>query len=132
MHIRTIIIDDHPTLIRFWKSNYFVNDMDGKRRFQLFLVKNPELSVLIEENGEILGTALGSFDGRRGYIQKVVTAKKFRNKGIGKQLVTEVIKRLRTIGTLYIPISVEEKNVSFYTTCGFKKTSQVPMNMNVS
>lgn len=132
MNIRTITTDDYANLIPFWKEHYFVTDMDSKDRFQLFLEKNPDVSVLMEDNGVIVGTALGSFDGRRGYIQKVVTAKNARKKGVGKQLVAEVIRRLKALGTLYIPISVEEKNVDFYKECGFKKTTQAPMNMSLS
>lgn len=72
MLIRTITIDDYEKLFPFWKNNYFVSEMDNKEHFVLFLEKNPNLSVLAEENGNIVGTALGSYDGRRGYLQKVV------------------------------------------------------------
>jgi ribosomal protein S18 acetylase RimI-like enzyme len=108
------MLDDHEKLIPSWKEIYFVTEMDSISHFQLFLEKNPDLSVLIEEDGEILGTALGSYDGRRGYIQKVVTSKKYRNHGIGKQAVLEVINRLKSVGALYIPISVEHELISFY------------------
>jgi ribosomal protein S18 acetylase RimI-like enzyme len=131
MKIRAISIDDYDNLISFWKKNYFVNEMDNLERFKLFLKMNPKLSMLMEDNGKIIGTVLGSFDGRRGYIQKVVTDKNFRKKGIAKKLIEETIKRLRKLGTLYIPISCEEENSEFYFKCGFKKTKQVPMNINL-
>ncbi len=130
MLLRDITIDDYPRLILFWKENYFVNEMDNKVRFKLFLEKNPNLSILMEENGRIVGTALGSFDGRRGYIQKVVTNKELRGKGIGKKLVDEVVKRLQRLGALYIPIAVEDKNILFYERCGFKKTKQISMSLS--
>jgi ribosomal protein S18 acetylase RimI-like enzyme len=131
MNLRTIVIDDYQKLVPFWKKNYFVNEMDSFKRLKLFLEKNPDLSVLIEENGGIIGTALGSFDGRRGYLQKVVTDKDSRRKGMGKQLVKEVLKRLQSLGGTYIPINVEENLVTFYEKCGFKKTTQIPMNKNI-
>ncbi len=129
MKLREIILSDYQNLIPFWKENYFVTDMDNAERFKLFLEKNPHLSILIEDNGQIKGTALGSFDGRRGYIQKVVTSKESREKGIGKQLVEELVKRLRQLGALYIPIAVEDKNIIFYQKCGFKKTNQTSMSL---
>ncbi|MFA6081202.1 MAG: GNAT family N-acetyltransferase [Patescibacteria group bacterium] len=131
MIIREITIFDHDNLISFWKANYFVNEMDNKKRFELFLEKNHDLSFLAEENGIILGTALGSFDGRRGYIQKVVVDRLYRKKGLGQQLVKKVIKKLQILGVTYIPISVEEEKTHFYENCGFKKTKQIPMNMNL-
>jgi N-acetylglutamate synthase len=131
MNLRTIVLADYEKLIPFWEKNYFVKEMDNFERFKLFLEKNPDLSVLAEENGEIVGTALGSFDGRRGYMQKVVTDKNSRRKGIGKQLVEEVIKRLHELGAVYIPINVEEEFVTFYEKCGFNKTTQVPMSKEI-
>lgn len=131
MKIRTIIIGDYDNLITFWKKNYFVSEMDNLERFKIFLKKNPSLSVLMEDDGKIIGTVLGSFDGRRGYIQKLVTDKIFRKKGIGKKLINEVIKRFKSLGVLYIPISCEVENETFYNKCGFKTTKQVPMNINL-
>lgn len=129
MKLREITLSDYPGLIPFWKKNYFVGEMDSEERFTDFLRKNPHLSILIEDNGHIIGTALGSFDGRRGYIQKVVTEKVSRGKGIGKRLVDELVNRLHKLGALYIPIAVEEKNIAFYQKCGFKKTNQTSMSL---
>lgn len=131
MQIRTITIDDHEKLYPFWENNYFVGEMDNKEHFTLFLEKNPGLSILAEEDGEIVGTALGSYDGRRGYLQKVVTSKEVRKKGIGKQLIEEVIKRLKTTGALYVPISVEKELIPFYEKCGFVKKESTSMSIDL-
>lgn len=131
MNFREITLVDYENLVPFWKANYFVNEMDSKDRFHLFLDKNPNLSILAEENGRIIGTALGSFDGRRGYIQKLVVDKTFRKQGIGQQLIEKVIEKLKALGATYIPVSVEQDLVGFYKQCGFKKTDQVPMNINI-
>ncbi len=130
MTFRKIVIEDHGILIEFWKSHYLVNEMDSFERFKLFLEKNPDMSFLAEEDGKIVGTALGSFDGRRGYLQKVAVDTESRRKGLGQQLVKKVIEKLRELNALYVPISVEQELVSFYEKCGFKKTEQIPMNTN--
>lgn len=131
MQIRTIVVDDYEKLFTFWEANYFVSEIDSKEHFVLFLEKNPGLSILAEEEGEIVGTALGSYDGRRGYLQKVVTGKEVRNKGIGRQLVGEAIKRLKAAGALYVPISVEEELKPFYEKCGFIKKDSFLMSMDL-
>lgn len=132
MKFRLIKLSDHPKLISFWKNNYFVNELDEYERFKLFLEKNPELSILVEAKGKIIGTVLGSFDGRRGYIQKLVVDKDYRQQGIGQQLITEVANKLHALGALYIPISCELENIQFYEKCGFKKTDQVVMSKSSS
>lgn len=131
MIIRELTIEDYEKLAPFWKKNYFLREMDSKENLQVFLEKNPKLSILAEKDGNIIGTVLGSFDGRRGYLQKLVVDKSFRKKGLGKQLAETVIKKLKHLGVRYIPLSVEPELVHFYTTCGFKQTSQIPMNMEI-
>jgi len=130
MQLRTITLADYPKLIEFWKENYFIFDMDSLEHFSIFLEKNPESSVLIEENGKIIGTALRSYDGRRGYLQKVVTSKSYRQKGIGIQLVKEVIERLKKAGAVYVPINVKEQLIPFYEKCGFIRKDSISMSLN--
>lgn len=132
MIIRPITLKDYPKLIPFWKLNYFVNEMDCLERFQLFLEKNPELCFLAEKDGKIAGTVLGSYDGRRGYIQKLVVDKALYKQGIGKKLLDMAVKKLRSIGATYIPISCEIGNVLFFEKAGFQKTTQTAMNISFS
>ena len=128
MIFREIKIEDYDRLSKFWKTHYILRGIDDFKYFKLFLEKNPGLSILVEENGEIIGTILGSFDGRRGYLQKLVVHKDFRRKGIGLKLVTRAVNKLHSIGALYIPINCEKELVSFYQQCGFKKTGQVTVS----
>jgi GNAT superfamily N-acetyltransferase len=132
MILREITINDYDNLISFWKKNYFVSEMDSFDRFKIFLEKNQDLSILVEDGKKIVGTVLGSFDGRRGYLQKVVTDKNYRRKGIAKQLIQKVIEKLKDVGTIYVPINVSDELISFYLKCGFKKTDQVSMSIDLS
>ncbi len=128
MKIRIITLGDYQKLIQFWKTHYFVRGIDSFKYFKLFLEKNPGLSILAEENGNIIGTVLGSFDGRREYIQKLAVHKDFRGKGLGKKLVEKVVEKLQAKGALYIPINCEKELVPFYKKCGFKITGQVTVS----
>lgn len=127
MQLRTIVLNDYKKLFDFWEKNYSVSEMDNLEHFETFLNKNSDLSVLIEEDGEIIGTTLGSYDGRRGYLQKVVVSKEYRKHGIGVKLVNEVVKRLRNAGAVYIPISVEKELIVFYQRAGFVKKDTTSM-----
>ncbi|OGG01403.1 hypothetical protein A2Z33_02590 [Candidatus Gottesmanbacteria bacterium RBG_16_52_11] len=132
MTFRFVTINDHTQLLSFWKENYFVNELDELGPLKSFLEKNLDLSLLAEDKGEVVGTVLGPFDGRRGYIQKLVVRKDYRKQGLGKQLLEKVIKNLRSAGALYIPINVNAELFTFYEKCGFKVTEQIPMNNTYS
>lgn len=127
MLIRPISNADYPQLVTFWNANYILTPLDDFERMKVFLEKNPGLSLLAEENGEIVGTVLGSFDGRRGSLQKLVVSKEQRGKGIGKQLVLEVVKLLEEAGALDIRFNTAEELVSFYEKCGFVKDNRPSM-----
>lgn len=127
MSIRNITIEDYPQLIAFWKENYLLTPLDVFERVKLFLEKNPGLSFLAEDNEEIVGTVLGSFDGRRGSLQKLVVSKASRGKGIGKKLVMHAIKSLQEAGAIDIRFNTAEDMVAFYEKCGFKKDSRPSM-----
>ncbi len=132
MDIRFITRNDYDQLLQLWKNNYFVNELDNYDQFKLFLEKNPRLSFLAKDQGHVIGSVLGSYDGRRGYIQKLVVHKEYRRKGVGQKLMNKVVRALRNAGAMYMPISCEEKLLPFYKSCGFKKTGQVSMSISYS
>ena len=124
MLLRSISINDYVKLASFWKENDILSLVDSKERIYIFLSKNPGLSILAEENNNIIGTILISYDGRRASIQKLVVKKDFRRKGIGKQLVTEAIKRLEKLDVLDIRVNCEKELISFYEQSGFQKDNK--------
>lgn len=127
MRIRALTIEDYSKLIAFWKEQYVLTPLDEFDRVKLFLEKNPRLSFIVEHNGEIVGTVLGSFDGRRGSLQKLVVRKSSRRQGIGKKLVRHAVTKLQEEGALDIRFNTAEELVSFYEKCGFKKDTRPSM-----
>ncbi len=109
-----------------------MNELDDIKHFKLFLEKNPDLSLLLEDRNKIIGTILASFDGRRGYLQKLVVDKKYRRRGIGNKLIDKAVKKLEKLGALYIPISCEAKNLPFFEKSGFKETDRVTVSKSRS
>lgn len=127
MQLRAITIEDYPKLISFWNENYLLTPLDEFDRIKLFLEKNPGLSFIAEKDGEIVGTVLGSFDGRRGTLQKLVVHKSSRGQGIGKKLVMHAVNKLQEEGALDIRFNTSEDLVVFYEKCGFKKDTKPSM-----
>lgn len=119
MITRAITISDFEKLKGFWIKNYKVSKRDDYSHLKVFFDKNPNLSTLIEEKSEIIGTCLASYDGRKGYIQKVVVDKDVQGKGIGKKLVTETLKKLKKVGALDIRVACDKSLIPFYESCGF-------------
>lgn len=64
------------------------------------LDRDPDLFLVAEEDGAVVGTVVGGYDGRRAIVYHLAVARPHRRKGIGKALMAEVEDRLRAKGCL--------------------------------
>jgi ribosomal protein S18 acetylase RimI-like enzyme len=80
------------------------------------ITRDPELFLVAEVNGMIVGSVIGGFDGRRGLIYHLAVATSFRSLGIGSRLMNEVETRLRAKGCLkcYLLVTVDNPEAGNY------------------
>ena len=83
---------------------------DTSKEIQKKLERDPDLFLVAEENGQIIGTVIGGFDGRRGLIYHLAVAASFRGRGIGSRLMEEVEAKMRTKGCLRCYLLVTADN----------------------
>ena len=97
---RVIRIEDHESLIAFWRGcpGLIVSDSDAIDKFSLYLRRNPETNFLAEIAGRIAGTALAAHDGRRGILRHVAVHPEHRRRGLATELVNRCLEALRAEG----------------------------------
>ena len=81
------------------------------------IARDPDLFLLAELDGEILGTVIGGFDGRRGLMYHLTVAPEHRRKGIANRLVDALEERLRAKGCVRYYLLVDKDNyaaIRFY------------------
>lgn len=101
MTIRTMTLEDYDQVYRLWSGikGFGIRTMDdSKEGVEKFIKRNPETSVVAEEEGTIIGAILCGHDGRRGCMYHVCVAKEFRNHGIGHKMALAAMERLRAEG----------------------------------
>jgi ribosomal protein S18 acetylase RimI-like enzyme len=94
---------------------------DEPAEIQKKLTRDPDLFLVAEENGRIVGTVLGGFDGRRGLIYHLAVSPKSRRRGLGHALMQAVEARLRAKGCLKYYLLVTKDNaeaLAFYEDFG--------------
>jgi len=97
---REFVIDDYDKAVTLWSlvEGVEVAEGDSKEEIRAYLLRNPGLSRVAEENGTIVGAVLCGHDGRRGLIYHLAVAPASHGKGIGKLLVRECLTHLRATG----------------------------------
>jgi ribosomal protein S18 acetylase RimI-like enzyme len=80
--------------------------------------------------GEIVGTAMGGYDGHRGWVYYVAVKPGYRRKGIGTALMRGVEEGLTRIGCPKLNLQVRATNhevVAFYKRLGYQVEERVSM-----
>jgi ribosomal protein S18 acetylase RimI-like enzyme len=124
--IRQFVNDDYDRAVTVWhQAGLAVRPGDDKPSIISTLERNPGLSLVACAGGEIVGTVIGTFDGRRGHLYHLGVLPAYRCHGIGRRLVAEVAERLAVLGCSRLNLSVRHDNVAavkFYETLGFETT----------
>jgi ribosomal protein S18 acetylase RimI-like enzyme len=102
MRIRQFEIEgDYAAVRQLWEHSWpgvQLSPSDEPLEIERKLKRDPELFLVIEEEGQILGTVIGGYDGRRGLVYHLAVLPARRGEGIGKALMAELENRLRSKG----------------------------------
>lgn len=128
MNIREFCFpDDYAPTLKLWENiemGVSVGRSDTFEEIQKKTQRDPDLFLLAEAEGEIIGTIIGGYDGRRGLIYHLAVQKDFRKQGIGDMLLNEVEKRLQAKGCVkcyLLIVSDNEYAVRFYEHRGWSE-----------
>jgi len=102
MRIRQFKMEgDYAPVRQLWEHSepgVQLSPSDEPLEIERKLKRDPELFLVIEEEGQILGTVIGGYDGRRGLVYHLAVLPARRGEGIGKALMAELENRLRSKG----------------------------------
>ena len=89
---------------------------DTLEEIQKKYTHDPDLFLVAEENGQIVGTVIGGYDGRRGLIYHLAVTASFRGRGIGSRLMDEIESRLRAKGCIrsYLMVTTDNQEAMRY------------------
>lgn len=104
---------DYPAVRALWESmekGVQLGRSDTPSEIQKKLSRDPDLFLVAEADGKIVGTVIGGYDGRRGLLYHLAVHKDFRRNGLGSRLLAEVEARLRAKGCLKCYLMVTPDN----------------------
>lgn len=108
---------------------------DSEEGISRYLKRNPTTCFVAEEEGRIVGVILAGHDGRRGHISHTAVDGDFQRRGIGRQLVEQVMAAMDREGIIKVNLVVftrNEKGNAFWESLGFTvRTDLTYRNKNI-
>jgi ribosomal protein S18 acetylase RimI-like enzyme len=119
--------DDYQAVINLWQQagpGVQVGRSDQPEQIKRKLERDPDLFLVAEADGKIVGSVLGGFDGRRGIVYHLAVASPHQGQGIGASLMEVLESRLQGKGCIRSYLLVTRHNdqaVQFYETGGWER-----------
>jgi len=127
--VREMTQEDYQAARALWTAcGLKLGEADSREGIARLLEANPGLSFVVERKGEVIGSVLGSFDGRRGWVRHVAVLPRFQGRGIGAALLTRLEEAFKARGITQIHLHVPVDNASvtaFYERLGWTRRHDV-------
>jgi ribosomal protein S18 acetylase RimI-like enzyme len=123
---------DYQAAYHVWETagkGIRISFSDHIDEIQKLVDKSPGLFFVAESNGQIIGTVMGGFDGRRGLIYHLAVMPNFRNRQVGSILLNRVEEELAKAGCSKIYLFVAPENIElsgYYLQRGYEKMDVIP------
>lgn len=122
--LRPFRSEDEPAVVDLWqRCNLVVPWNDPHKDIARKLKVDADLFLVAELNNRIVATIMIGYDGHRGWINYLAVNPDERRTGIGRRMMEEAEKKLRTLGCPKINLQVRTANeqvIAFYKAIGYK------------
>lgn len=95
---------------------------DPHKDIQRKLRVRPELFLVGERDGQVVGTVMAGYEGHRGWLNYLAVDPPYQRQGLGRQLVREAERRLESAGCPKVNLQVRTSNrgaIEFYLRLGY-------------
>ena len=124
--IRKLSIVDYDEIIRIWAISglpFKPQGRDTRQRLEQEMNRPDSAFFGLSENGKMLAVGLASYDGRKGWIQRVSVDPDRRGEQLGPEIVGACEKFLKDRGAEVISCLIEEANypsISMFQNLGYE------------
>ncbi len=118
---------DYAAALDLWQNagaGVRLGPSDAAQEIEKKLQRDPDLFLVAEVGGNLAGTVIGGFDGRRGMVYHLAVAPTERGQGIGSMLMNELEARLRRKGCIrcYLLVTLDNSDaMEYYEARGWSR-----------
>lgn len=123
--LRQLTIDDYNALVELWGDaglSYRPLGRDKKDRIAAEMRRLDTGFMGIFEEGDLVAAGLATFDGRKGWINRVAVHPDYRRQGLGKEIVAACEQFLEARGAEIIAALIEDWNepsMELFAACNY-------------
>jgi ribosomal protein S18 acetylase RimI-like enzyme len=133
--IRSFRPEDTESIVQLWRDCGLTRAWnDPHKDIARKLTVQPELFLVAEDAGVVIGTAMVGFDGHRGWVYYFAVATSRRGEGHGSQLMAEAERLLVERGCPKIMLMVRDDNssvVELYRHLGYEREQTLLLGKRV-
>jgi ribosomal protein S18 acetylase RimI-like enzyme len=131
IRIREFCIDEYDAVYDLWKeAGLIIRPGDDLEGIRVKLQRDPDLFLVAEDSGLIVGCVLGAWDGRRGWINHLAVVPSHQRTGVGSALIRELERRLTLKGARKVNAQIyrwNQKSMEFFKVAGYEAQSDLIM-----
>lgn len=124
MKIRSFTTEDTEAVVNLWEQcSLTVPRNDPRQDIQRKMAVQPELFLVGLLAGKVISSVMGGYDGHRGWLYYLAVDPEYQGQGLGKQIVTEIERRIKQRGCPKINLMVRTSNkkvIAFYRSLGYE------------
>jgi N-acetylglutamate synthase len=123
---------DYDEVMALWTDTegLTLREADSAEAIGGYLARNPGLSFVARDAGQLVGAVLTGTDGRRGYLQHLAVARSHRGQGVGRALAERAIAALRETGIRKCHLMVRQENAearAFWAHLGWSERVDITL-----
>ncbi len=126
--LRKLTDEDYDDIIRIWADAglpYRPRGRDSKERVTTEIYREDTSYFGLFEDDRMIAVGLATYDGRKGWINRVAVDPDRRGKGFGGRIIEACEKFLKNCGAEVIAVLIEEVNTPSISL--FRKHGYTPM-----
>ncbi|MGD0146001.1 MAG: GNAT family acetyltransferase [Nitrososphaerales archaeon] len=129
MKTREFSMKDFAAVSQLWRrSGFETRPGDSKEELKRKLERDPDLFLVAEEGSKIVGSVIGAWDGRRGWVYHLAVDPRFRRKRIASKMLLELERRMIERGIPKVNAQVFDWNtpsLNLFESLGYEKQSDL-------
>jgi len=124
--IDVMTAQDFEEVTALWRQvDMWPHTAEDRDWFEHAIARTGDCALVWRDGARVVGTAMGAWDGLRGWIYRLAVAQHRQDHGIGSALLAAAEQRLRARGARQINLMIYEENPraeAFYIRRGYERS----------